>query len=251
MITNIFESHAHFDDERYDEDRDMLIASLPSKGIEAVINIGSGMDSSLATVKLCEKYPFFYGSVGVHPSEIDWLEIDTLREYSSHPKIVAIGEIGLDYHYEGYSREKQIEAFEKQLVLAKEVNKPVIIHSRDATEDTLAILKKHKPKGVVHCFSGSSEVAKEIVNLGMYIGFTGVVTFKNARRALEALAATPIDRILCETDCPYMSPEPHRGERNDSSFLCHILEKMAQVKNVTPQQMADITNENAKRLFFK
>ncbi len=251
MITNIFESHAHFDDERYDEDRDALIASLPEKGIEAVINIGSGMDSSLATVNLCEKYPFFYGAVGVHPGEIDWLEIETLREYSKHPKIVAIGEIGLDYYYEGYCREKQIEAFEKQLVLAKEVNKPVIIHSRDATEDTLNILRKYKPKGVVHCFSGSAEVAKEIVDLGMYIGFTGVVTFKNARRAIEALAATPIDRILCETDCPYMAPEPHRGERNDSSLLCHILEKMAQVKNVTPQEMADITNENAKRLFFK
>ncbi len=249
MITNIFESHAHFDDERYDFDREQLIASLPEKGIEAVINIGSGMDSSLATVKLCEKYPFFYGSVGVHPSEIDWLEIDTLREYAKNPKIVAIGEIGLDYHYDGYSRDAQIEAFEKQLCLAKELDKPVIIHSRDAVEDTLDILKKYKPKGVVHCFSGSSEVAREIVNLGMYLGFTGVITFKNARRAVEALAATPIDKILCETDCPYMSPEPHRGERNDSSYLCYIIEKMAKIKNVTPQEMADITNQNAKRLF--
>lgn len=251
MITHIFESHAHFDDERYDADRDSLIASLSEKGIEAVINISSGMDSALATVKLCEKYPFFYGSVGVHPHEIDWLEIDTLREYAKNEKIVAIGEIGLDYHYDGYDREKQISAFEKQLDLAKELDKPVIIHSRDATEDTLNILRKYKPKGVVHCFSGSAETAKEIVDLGMYLGFTGVITFKNAKRAIEALSVTPLDRILCETDCPYMAPEPHRGERNDSTLLVHILEKMAQVKGVTPQQMADITFDNAKKLFLK
>ncbi len=251
MITHIFESHAHFDDERYDADRDSLIASLSEKGIEAVINISSGMDSALATVKLCEKYPFFYGAVGVHPHEIDWLEIDTLREYAKNEKIVAIGEIGLDYHYDGYDREKQISAFEKQLELAKELDKPVIIHSRDATQDTLEILRKYNPKGVVHCFSGSAETAKEIVNLGMYLGFTGVITFKNAKRAIEALSVTPLDRILCETDCPYMAPEPHRGERNDSTMLCYILEKMAQVKGVTPQQMADITFDNAKKLFLK
>ena len=251
MITHIFESHAHFDDERYDADRDSLIASLSEKGIEAVINISSGMDSALATVKLCEKYPFFYGSVGVHPHEIDWFEIDTLREYANNGKIVAIGEIGLDYHYDGYDREQQISAFEKQLDLAKELDKPVIIHSRDATEDTLRILRKYKPEGVVHCFSGSAETAKEIVDLGMYLGFTGVITFKNAKRAIEALSVTPLDRILCETDCPYMAPEPHRGERNDSTLLVHILEKMAQVKGVTPQQMADITFDNAKKLFLK
>ena len=251
MITHIFESHAHFDDERYDADRDSLIASLSEKGIEAVINISSGMDSALATVKLCEKYSFFYGAVGVHPHEIDWLEIDTLREYAKNEKIVAIGEIGLDYHYDGYDREKQISAFEKQLELAKELDKPVIIHSRDATQDTLEILRKYNPKGVVHCFSGSAETAKEIVDLGMYLGFTGVITFKNAKRAIEALSVTPLDRILCETDCPYMAPEPHRGERNDSTMLCYILEKMAQVKGVTPQQMADITFDNAKKLFLK
>ena len=249
MITNIFESHAHFDDERYNEDRDELIASLPEKGIEAVVNIGADMKGSRATMEYVDKYDFVYGAVGVHPEYANDVDYTALCEFSRHPKIVAIGEIGLDYHYDGYNRDEQITAFKKQLELAKEVNLPVIIHSRDATKDTLEILKKYRPKGVVHCFSGSNETAKEIVNLGMYIGFTGVITFKNASRAVEALKAIPLDRLLCETDCPYMAPEPHRGKRNDPSFLCHIIEKMAEIKGVSPQEMADITNKNARELF--
>lgn len=249
MIKNIFESHAHFDDERYNEDRDELIASLPQKGIEAVVNIGADMKGSRATMQYVDKYDFVYGAVGVHPEYANDVDYTALREFSRHPKIVAIGEIGLDYHYEGYNREEQIAAFKKQLELAKEVNLPVIIHSRDATKDTLDILKEYKPKGVVHCFSGSAETALEMVNLGLYIGFTGVITFKNASRAIEALKVIPLDKLLCETDCPYMAPEPHRGKRNDPSLLCHIIEKMASVKGVTPQEMADITNQNARRLF--
>ena len=249
MITNIFESHAHFDDERYDLDRDELISSLKEKGIAAVVNIGADMKGSRATMEYVDKYDFVYGAVGVHPEYANDVDYTALREFSRHPKIVAIGEIGLDYHYEGYNRDEQITAFKKQLELAKEVDLPVIIHSRDATQDTLDILKEYKPRGVVHCFSGSAETALEIVKLGMYIGFTGVITFKNAHRAIEALKAVPLDRILCETDCPYMAPEPHRGERNDPSLLCHIIEKMAEVKGVSPQEMADITNKNARTLF--
>lgn len=249
MIKNIFESHAHFDDERYNEDRDELIASLPQKGIEAVVNIGADMKGSRATMQYVDKYPFVYGAVGVHPEYANDVDYNALREFSRHPKIVAIGEIGLDYHYEGYNREEQITAFKKQLELAKQVNLPVIIHSRDATKDTLDILKEYKPKGVVHCFSGSAETALEIIKLGMYIGFTGVITFKNASRAIEALKVIPLDKLLCETDCPYMAPEPHRGKRNDPSLLCHIIEKMASVKGVSPQEMADITNQNARKLF--
>lgn len=249
MITNIFESHAHFDDERYDLDRDELISSLKEKGIEAVVNIGADMKGSRATMEYVDKYDFVYGAVGVHPEYANDVDYTALREFSRHPKIVAIGEIGLDYHYDGYNRDEQITAFKKQLELAKEVDLPVIIHSRDATQDTLDILKEYKPRGVVHCFSGSAETALEITKLGMYIGFTGVITFKNAHRAIEALKAMPIDKLLCETDCPYMAPEPHRGERNDPSLLCHIIEKMAQVKGVSPQEMADITNKNARTLF--
>ena len=249
MITNIFESHAHFDDERYDPDRDELISSLKEKGIEAVVNIGADMKGSRATMEYVDKYDFVYGAVGVHPEYANDVDYTALREFSRHPKIVAIGEIGLDYHYEGYNRDEQITAFKKQLELAKEVDLPVIIHSRDATQDTLDILKEYKPRGVVHCFSGSAETALEIVKLGMYIGFTGVITFKNAHRAIEALKAVPLDKLLCETDSPYMAPEPHRGERNDPSLLCHIIEKMAEVKGVSPQEMANITNKNAKTLF--
>ena len=249
MITNIFESHAHFDDERYDPDRDELISSLKEKGIEAVVNIGADMKGSRATMEYVDKYDFVYGAVGVHPEYANDVDYTALREFSRHPKIVAIGEIGLDYHYEGYNRDEQITAFKKQLELAKEVDLPVIIHSRDATQDTLDILKEYKPRGVVHCFSGSAETALEIVKLGMYIGFTGVITFKNAHRAIEALKAVPLDKLLCETDSPYMAPEPHRGERNDPSLLCHIIEKMAEVKGVSPQEMANITNNNAKTLF--
>ena len=249
MITNIFESHAHFDDERYDLDRDELISSLKEKGIDAVVNIGADMKGSRATMEYVDKYDFVYGAVGVHPEYANDVDYTALREFSRHPKIVAIGEIGLDYHYDGYNRDEQITAFKKQLELAKEVDLPVIIHSRDATQDTLDILKEYKPRGVVHCFSGSAETALEIEKLGMYIGFTGVITFKNAHRAIEALKAVPIDKLLCETDCPYMAPEPHRGERNDPSLLCHIIEKMAEVKGVSPQEMADITNKNARTLF--
>lgn len=252
MIDNIFESHAHYDDERFDLDRDELLGGLNKKGVRYAINIASSLESSFAGVELSKKYDFLYNSVGVHPEEIADVTdsgIETLKELCKWEKTVAVGEIGLDYHYRDDNKEEQIEAFRRQMELAKELSLPVIIHSRDACEDTLKVLREYRLPGVVHCFSGSAEVAREIVNLGMYLGFTGVVTFKNAKKAVEAVQAVPLDRLLCETDCPYMAPEPHRGTRCDSSMLEFILAKMAQIKGISPQEMANITCENAKRLF--
>lgn len=252
MIENIFESHAHFDDERFDEDREQLLSSMNEKGVRFAINIGSSLESSQASVDLADKYDFIYAAVGVHPEEIadvDDAGIEKLRELAKNKKVVAIGEIGLDYHYRDDNKEEQIAAFRRQMELAKELSLPVIIHSRDACEDTLKVLREYKPRGVVHCFSGSAETAKEVVALGMYVGFTGVVTFKNARRALEAVEAVPLDRLLCETDCPYMAPEPNRGKRCDSTMLEFILAKMAEIKGVSTQELADKTCENAKKLF--
>ena len=252
MIENIFESHAHFDDERFDEDREELLASMQSKGVRFAINIGSCLQSSQASVDLADKYDFIYAAVGVHPEVVEDITdegIEKLRELVRNKKVVAIGEIGLDYHYRDDNKEEQIAAFRRQMDLAKELSLPVIIHSRDATEDTMKVLSEYKLPGVVHCFSGSAETAKEVIKLGMHVGFTGVVTFKNARRALEAVEAVPLNRLLCETDCPYMAPEPNRGKRCDSTMLEFILAKMAEIKGVTPQQLADITCENAKKLF--
>ena len=252
MIKNIFESHAHFDDERFDEDRQELLSSMNEKGVRFAINIGSCLESSQASVDLANKYDFIYAAVGVHPEVVEDITdegIEKLRELVQNKKVVAIGEIGLDYHYRDDNKEEQIAAFRRQMDLAKELSLPVIIHSRDATEDTMKVLSEYKLPGVVHCFSGSAETAKEVIKLGMHVGFTGVVTFKNARRALEAVEAVPLNRLLCETDCPYMAPEPNRGKRCDSTMLKFILAKMAEIKGVTPQQLADITCENAKKLF--
>lgn len=249
---NIFDSHAHYDDERFDSDRDELIAGLSEKGVCAVMNIGCNLERSAESVAFARKYPMFYAAVGVHPEDADNLPedyISQLEEMAGFEKVVAIGEIGLDYHYEGYNRESQLEAFKKQLELAERLNLPVIIHSRDAVEDTMKILREYKPRGVVHCFSGSAETAKEILSLGMYISFTGVLTFKNARRALEALAVIPEDRLLLETDSPYMSPEPFRGERCDSSLIPYIAEKIAEIRGADTQSVIDKCTENTKTLF--
>ena len=252
MYTNIFDSHAHYDDERFDIDREETIDRLFNSGVAGIINIGCSMERSEESVEFAKRYDKFYAAVGVHPEDIydlpkDWL--DTLRQWTAYEKVVAIGEIGLDYHYEDYDRDKQIKAFREQLALAKEVDIPVIIHSRDATEDTMNILREFKPRGVMHCFSGSAEVAKQVLELGMYISFTGVLTFKNARRALEALEVVPMDRLLLETDCPYMAPEPHRGERCDSSLIPFIADKIAEVKGLETQNVLNICTENTKHLF--
>ena len=252
MYNNIFDSHAHYDDERYDGEREQVIENLFDSGVCGIINIGCTLERSQKSVDFADKYENFYAAVGIHPEDVEDLPadyLDTLRKWTENEKVVAIGEIGLDYHYEGYNREKQIEVFKEQLELAKELDMPVIIHSRDATEDCMAILKEYKPKGVMHCFSGSAETAKEVLSLGMSISFTGVLTFKNARRALEALEVVPMDRLLLETDCPYMAPEPHRGERCDSSMIPFIAEKIAEIKGLDAQTVLNTCTENTKKLF--
>ncbi len=251
-ITGIFDSHAHYDDPAFDPDRESLLASLAGAGVEAAMTIGADLATSQAAVALAERHPFLWAAVGVHPHGAaqlppDWLQ--QLEGLSAHPKVRAIGEIGYDYHYDGDWKEAQRAAFEAQLQLAARLEKPVVIHDREAHGDTLELLRRYRPAGVGHCYSGSAEMAKEVLSLGMYIGFTGVVTFKNARRALEAAAVVPLDRLLVETDCPYMAPEPFRGKRCDSTLLPHTIGRLAAVKGVSPQELADITNQNARRLF--
>ena len=252
MTNGIFDSHAHYDDAAFDEDRSALLDELPSKGVVCVVNCASDMKSSLTSLELAHKYGCIYAACGVHPHEAQGADenfITALRELLKDEKCVAIGEIGLDYHYDFSPREKQIEVFEKQLALAKETDMPVIVHDREAHEDTYNLLKKYRTKGVVHCFSGSAESAKEIVKLGMYIGLGGAVTFKNAKKPCEVAACVPGDRLLIETDCPYMTPVPHRGTRNDSSYIPLTAQKLAEIRGTTAQEIIDMTRENAKRLF--
>lgn len=250
--TSIFDSHAHFDDEKFNEDRDEILSSLPSKGISGVINCGTNLQTSEFSIELSEKFGFVYAAVGFHPHEVTEFDDASLLEVkrlAQNEKVVAIGEIGLDYYYDFSPREKQIEAFEKQLELAAELSLPVIIHNRDAHADTLEILKKHRPKGVLHCFSGSAEMAQEIIKLGMYIGLGGAVTFKNAKKPLKVAAVVPDELLLIETDCPYMSPVPFRGKRCDSTMIPYTAEKIAEVRGTTAQDILNLTAENAKRLF--
>ena len=257
MINNIFDSHAHYDDEQFDGDRDELIASLPSKGVCAVINCASDLKSSATSAELSEKYPFFWCACGIHPHEaekelknanISEME-QKIIDFAKRKKCVAIGEIGLDYHYDFSPRELQKEIFELQLKLSKELDLPVIIHDREAHEDTMTLLKKYRPKGVVHCFSGSVEMAQEVLKLGMYIGLGGAVTFKNAKKPVAVAAVTDISRILLETDCPYMAPVPLRGRRCSSDMIAYSAQTIASVKNMDVQTLVDAATENTKRLF--
>ena len=253
MYRNIFDTHSHYADSAFDGDRDELLAALPDKGVRFAALAGSSMQDSAENVALAQKYGYIYAAVGVHPESVDETPSDYREKLTelvkSSEKVRAIGEIGLDYHYENYDRDKQILFFRQQLELASELSLPVIVHSRNASEDTLDILKEYRPAGVVHCFSGSAEVAREVIKLGMYIGFTGVLTFKNAKKALRALEAVPLDRLLLETDCPYMAPEPLRGRRCDSSMICYTAEKAAQIKGVSTQELLDITCRNGMDLY--
>ena len=252
MYQNIFDSHAHYDDEKFDPDRAEIIESLPEKGVCHVVNIACDMPSCETGIALTEAYPFFSCSVGVHPHAASSFipgDLDILAGYTSRSKVVAIGEIGLDYHYDFSPRDIQKQVFEAQLGLACDLGFPVVIHDREAHADTMELLKKYRPKGIVHCYSGSAEMAKEILKLGMYLGFGGAVTFKNARKTLEAAAAVPLDRLLVETDCPYMAPEPFRGKRNDSGKVYRVAETIAQVKGLDPEEAARIALENGKRFF--
>lgn len=252
-MNNIFDTHAHYADRAFDEDRFELLDKLPEMGVKYVMLASSSVEDTAENAAIAQKYGYIYAASGVHPESVDENPenyLDIVRETAlSSPKIKAIGEIGLDYHYDGYSREKQLKLFEEQLILAKELDLPVIVHSRDACEDTLNMLKKHRPKGVVHCFSGSAETAKEIIKLGMYIGFTGVLTFKNAKKALKALEEVPLDKLLLETDCPYMAPVPFRGKRCDSSMIAYTAAAAAEIKGIDTQEIIDITCENGKRFY--
>lgn len=255
----IFETHAHYDDARFDEDRDILLRQLPKEGVGVVINCGASVESTKTTITLAKEYDHVYAAVGVHPSEIAELDeafIEWMREQTAWEKAVAIGEIGLDYYWdkEPEVQEKQRYWFGRQIELARETNLPIIIHSREAAADTLAVMKEHHAEqipGVIHCYSYSKELAQEFIRMGYYIGVGGVVTFKNAKKLKETVEALPLERILLETDCPYMAPEPHRGKRNSSLYLPHVIEKIAEIKGISAEEIERITEANARALFTR
>lgn len=249
----LFDSHAHYDDKAFDDDREELLGSFASRGIVGVINAGASVASSAASIALAGRYPFVWCAVGIHPEEAagaqpgDLARIEALA--AAGGKVVAIGEIGLDYSYEGADRALQLTLFERQLALACRLRLPVIVHDREAHADTLALLQKYRPRGVVHCYSGSAETAGELISLGLYLGFTGAVTFKNNKKAPAVLAAVPFDRVLIETDCPYMAPVPLRGRRCDSTMLEYTVSAVARMAGLAPEEAAKKTAANARALF--
>lgn len=254
MQGKIFDTHAHYDDEAFFEDRDETLKKINDEGIYAVVNAGVDISSSEESIKLSEKYDFVYAAVGVHPQNVENLDknyLSKLRELieTKKNKIVAIGEIGLDYHTEPPNKELQKKIFKEQILLAKDCNLPVIIHSRDANNDSFNLIKECKPKGIVHCFSGNVDLAKELIKLGVYIGVGGVVTFKNAQNLVEVVKNIPLDNIVLETDCPYMAPVPFRGKRCDSSMIIYIAQKISDLKNESLETVLNETKENAKLIF--
>jgi len=253
LYTGIFDSHAHYDNERFKKDREEVIKALPEMGVCGVIDVGCDLPSSRAAVALSERVPYFYAAVGYHPHDADSFTQEGMEELLTlleKPKTLAIGEIGLDYHYDNSPREKQREVFHRQLQLARERSVPVIIHSREAAQDTLEILAQYPGlEGVIHCFSGSAETATAFVKMGWHIGFTGAVTFENARKIVEACAAVPPERLLLETDCPYMTPVPFRGTRCWSPMIQKTAERVAALHGMDPQALIDLARENTCRLF--
>lgn len=255
----IFETHAHYDDDRFKDDRDETIKRVHEKGVAPIINVGASIGSTMTTIELAKKYDFIYAAVGVHPSDIADLNEETfawLREQTAWERTVAVGEIGLDYYWdkEPNVQENQRYWFKRQLELAAEASLPVIIHSRDAAQDTMEIMTeaaKKNIRGVIHCYSYSPEMALEYVKLGYYIGVGGVVTFKNAKKLVQTVSELPLDRILLETDCPYMAPEPHRGTRNDSSNIPYVIKKIAEIKGTTPDEVERKNRANAFELFTR
>lgn len=251
----IFETHAHYDDEWFDEDRDELINKMCANGISPIVNIGCSMENSRHIIEMIKTYDFIYGTVGVHPSDIRNLtetDMEELKQMSVDDKILAIGEIGLDYHYDDVDKEKQKYWFIRQLHVAKDVDLPVVIHSRDAAKDTLDIIKSEHANatgGVIHCFSYGKELAREYLNMGYYIGVGGVVTFKNANKLKEVVEYSPLESIVLETDSPYLAPEPFRGKRNCSLYLIHIAEQIAKIKQVPVEKVYDTTYKNAEMLY--
>ena len=255
----IFETHAHYDDEQFDSGREALLASLPDCGIKRVVNIGASIASTRNSIELAEKYDYIYAAVGVHPSEISELNEERfawLRELTKLEKVVAVGEIGLDYYWDKEPEVQELQRywFKRQMDLAREEGLPIVVHSRDAAEDTLRVMKEAHAEeipGAIHCYSYSPEMAVEFVKMGYYIGVGGVVTFKNAKKLKETVEKIPLERILLETDCPYMAPEPHRGKRNDSTYIPYIVEKIAELKQVTPEEVEQITWQNAMNFYRK
>lgn len=250
-----FDSHAHYDDKRFREDREEFLRELlPASGVSHIINIGCDVKSSEMSIRLADRYDYIYAAVGVHPHELYDMSSQTiakLKKLSEHPKVVAIGEIGLDYYYDTHPRELQRFWFRQQLRLAEEVALPVVIHSREASQETFDIIQSTQVRrGSIHCYSGSAQMAMDYVKMGFHIGVGGVVTFSNAKKLVETVEAVPIEHILIETDCPYLSPNPNRGKRNDSSNLKYVVEKIAEIKKMTPEAVAKITAENAKSLFL-
>lgn len=251
----IFDTHAHYDDEAFDEDRDALLSSMESAGIGRVLNVGASLAGVQASQELAERYPFVYAGVGVHPDHVGDLDEDKMQwmyDLCKKEKTLAVGEIGLDYYWDKESHEIQKKWFRAQLAMAREMGLPVSIHSRDAAQDTFDIMKAEHAGttgGVIHCFSSSVEMAREYVKMGYYIGIGGVVTFKNARVLKEVAAAVPMDRILLETDCPYLAPVPHWGKRNSSLYLPKVAEEIARIRGMEPEEVEEITFENGKRLF--
>lgn len=251
----LFDSHAHYNDERFEDDMDEILSSMPENNVGLILNSCSEIAEIPDILKICAKYPFVYASVGVHPHETDGLterDMDTLKEYAKHSKVKAIGEIGLDYFYDFSARDAQKKWFARQVDLAKELKMPVVTHDRDAHKDCMDILREHNVKevgGVFHCYAGSVEMAKEILDWGMYIAFGGSLTFKKSVKPKEVAAYVPLDRIVIETDSPYLTPEPHRGKRNSSLYIHYVAEKLAEIKGISVDEVENATFENAKRLF--
>ncbi|MCI8763687.1 MAG: TatD family hydrolase [Lachnospiraceae bacterium] len=251
----IFDTHAHYNDEAFDKDRDELLRSLNAKGIGTVVNVGASIQSTKETLQLTRQYHFVYGAAGVHPNETGELNdnlMEWLRDITRENKIVAVGEIGLDYHWEEPEPEIQKYWFVRQLTLAREERLPVIIHSRDAARDTLDIIKAERAEetgGVLHCFSYGVDLAREYLQMGFYLGIGGVVTFHNARKLKEVVKYAPLDQLVLETDCPYLSPEPYRGRRNSSLNLIYVAEQIGQIKNIPADEVILVTSRNAKRLY--
>lgn len=253
----IIDTHAHYDDKAFDEDREELFSRFPENGLEKGVEASATVESLERTLQLTKQYPVVYGMLGIHPDEVGALtkeHMDWMRIHAADPKIVAIGEIGLDYHWNVESKEVQKHWFKEQISLAKEVGLPICVHSRDAAEDTLTLIKEENAAeagGVIHCFSYGTEIAKEYLSLGFYFGIGGVVTFKNGRKCKEVVEMLPLDRIVLETDAPYLAPEPYRGKRNESAYLSYVAKEIAAIKGLTQEQVIEATRENAYRVYPK
>lgn len=246
----IFDTHSHYDDSRFDDIRDELFDTMYQNGVAGIITCGCDEQSSKAALKMAEQHDFVYAAVGIHPGNIDsGTTVAQIKALATHKKCVAIGEIGLDYYWVNDNKSEQIKIFKQQILLAKELDLPIIVHDRDAHADTLEILKKHKPKGVVHCFSGSVEMAEEIIRLGMYIGVGGVITFKNAKKLPDVVKIIPDELLLVETDCPYLAPEPYRGKTCHSGMIKYTAAKIAEIRNSNIEEILKLTANNAKKLF--